>query len=103
MVIAGRRNDRLLSLALELTSKYEVEVVPACFDVRNYDEVKAAIQELPLNVKDNLEVLINNAGLAVGKGTIDKGELDDWNRMIDTNVKGLLHVSKVVIPFLKFG
>ncbi len=103
MVITGRRNDRLLALSLELTSKYEVEVLPCCFDVRHFSEVKKAIGELGEKVLKNIDVLINNAGLAVGKGSIENGVLDDWDRMLDTNVKGLLNVSKVVIPLLKEG
>ena len=71
------------------------------FDVRNQEEVARVVSELPQKIKDEIGILINNAGLAVGKGPIDNGIIDDWNRMIDTNVKGLLYVSNAVIPFLK--
>ncbi|MFT6246822.1 MAG: NADP-dependent 3-hydroxy acid dehydrogenase YdfG, partial [Crocinitomicaceae bacterium] len=71
------------------------------FDVRNQEEVARVVSELPQKIKDGIGILINNAGLAVGKGPIDNGIIDDWNRMIDTNVKGLLYVSNAVIPFLK--
>lgn len=99
LIITGRRSDRLEILAKEIQEKYKVEVLSLIFDVRNFDEVKLNLGNLPKKWK-NIDVLINNAGLAVGTSTIDKGELDDWNRMIDTNVKGLLHVSKTIIPLL---
>ena len=101
LVITGRRNDRLLELAEEIKSTNSVEVVTSCFDVRDENAVNNAIYALPDSVKSKLSILINNAGLAVGKGPIDEGLTDDWNRMIDTNVKGLLYVSRAVIPLLK--
>ena len=72
-----------------------------CFDVREEQEVIRAVESLSVDITSNLTLLVNNAGLAVGKGTIDSGLSDDWNRMIDTNVKGLLYVTKAVVPFLK--
>ncbi len=99
LILTGRRSERLEQVAKEIQEKYKVEVLSLTFDVRNYDEVKQNLGNLPKKWQ-NIDVLINNAGLAVGTSTIDKGELDDWNRMIDTNVKGLLHVSKVIIPLL---
>jgi len=101
LVITGRRNDRLQKLKEELETKYSIKVVALCFDVRNEAEVFEAVESLPDPVKNNLQILINNAGLAVGRGPIDEGLIDDWDRMIDTNIKGLLYVSKAVIPFLK--
>ncbi|MCJ8290521.1 MAG: SDR family NAD(P)-dependent oxidoreductase [Crocinitomicaceae bacterium] len=101
LVITGRRNDRLLELAEEIKSTNSVEVVTSCFDVRDEKAVNNAISALPDSVRSKLSILINNAGLAVGKGPIDEGLTDDWNRMIDTNVKGLLYVSRAVIPLLK--
>lgn len=101
LVITGRRAERLESLKNELESKYTISVQTSSFDVRNEQEVNNAIENLPNEVKSNISILINNAGLAVGKGPIDDGLTDDWNRMIDTNVKGLLYVSKAVIPLLK--
>ena len=70
-----------------------------CFDVRDKNEVCDHLNALEKEWK-NIDVLINNAGLAAGKDPIDKGSLDDWDRMIDTNVKGLLYVSKIVIPWM---
>ncbi len=99
LIITGRRSERLELVTKEIKEKYKVEVLSLTFDVRDYDDVKQNLGSLPKKWQ-NIDVLVNNAGLAVGTSTIDKGELDDWNRMIDTNVKGLLHVSKVIIPLL---
>ena len=101
LVITGRRKERLEKLANEIKSAHGVDVHTLNFDVRNQEEVAKVISELPQDIKDGIGILINNAGLAVGKGPIDNGVIDDWNRMIDTNVKGLLYVSNAVIPFLK--
>ena len=101
LVITGRRKERLEKLANEIESAHGVDVHTLNFDVRNQEEVAKVISEVPQDIKDGIGILINNAGLAVGKGPIDNGLIDDWNRMIDTNVKGLLYVSNAVIPFLK--
>ena len=101
LIITGRREERLDALKKELTNEHDVEVTSLCFDVRDQAAVIAAVQSLPSTLTENIELLINNAGLAVGRGSIDTGITDDWERMIDTNVKGLLYVSKEIIPFLK--
>lgn len=100
LVLTGRRMDRLESLKSELEPK-GVSCVLLNFDVRNEVEVNKAIESLSEAVKNDLAILVNNAGLAVGRGPIDTGETDDWNRMIDTNVKGLLYVTRAVSPILK--
>lgn len=100
LVITGRREERLIQLQQEL-KKDGNDVIALCFDVRNLNEVEQAVDTLPQEVKSNISILINNAGLAVGREPIDQGNIDDWERMIDTNIKGLLYVSKNVIPFLK--
>jgi 3-hydroxy acid dehydrogenase/malonic semialdehyde reductase len=100
VIITGRRNDRLKTLSQELKG-HNVEVVSLCFDVRNLTEVEHAVNSLSDEIKKSISILINNAGLAVGREPIDQGNIDDWERMIDTNIKGLLYVSKNVIPFLK--
>jgi NADP-dependent 3-hydroxy acid dehydrogenase YdfG len=97
VIITGRRKDRLEELEKEIGIKYEVKVFPLYFDVGIYDEVEKAIDSLPEEWKD-IDVLVNNAGLAVGLDPIHKGVLEDWERMIDTNVKGLLYVTRVVSP-----
>ena len=101
LVITGRREERLTALRESLESKYDISVTTATFDVRSNEAVVNAISSIPDSVKSNISILINNAGLAVGKGPIDEGVIDDWERMIDTNVKGLLYVSKAIIPILK--
>jgi len=102
IIVTGRRQDRLESLQRELGALHSnVECVISCFDVRNEGEVENALCKLPSQVTCGINILINNAGLAVGRGPIDVGISEDWDRMIDTNVKGLLYVSKAVIPYLK--
>ena len=97
IIITGRRIDRLDEVSKELKSKYGINVLPLAFDIRNNSEVISAISSLP-NEWIKIEILINNAGLAVGLNTIHEGEIDDWERMIDTNVKGLLYISRAVLP-----
>ena len=97
IIITGRRIDRLEEVSKELISKYGINVLPLAFDIRNNSEVISAISSLP-NEWIKIEILINNAGLAVGLNTIHEGEIDDWERMIDTNVKGLLYISRAVLP-----
>ena len=95
LILTGRRTDRLDKLAGHLNKKYNVEVAVSSFDVRNRDEVVENLEGLPAKWK-KVNVLINNAGLSQGLDPIDKGDMDDWDRMIDTNVKGLLYVTKIV-------
>ena len=97
LIITGRRKERLEELDKEIGIKYDSTVVSLCFDVRNYDEVEKAINGLPEEWK-KIDILVNNAGLAVGLDPIHRGVVDDWERMIDTNVKGLLYVTRVVSP-----
>jgi NADP-dependent 3-hydroxy acid dehydrogenase YdfG len=99
IIITGRRRDRLESLATELTSRYSVNVLPLCFDVRIKNEVDAAISGIPKQWSP-IDVLINNAGLASGFGKIQDGDNEDWEKMIDTNIKGLLYVSKAIFPIM---
>ena len=95
LILTGRRIDRLDKLAAHLNKKYNVEVAVSSFDVRNRDEVVENLEGLPAKWK-KVNVLLNNAGLSQGLDPIDKGDMDDWDRMIDTNVKGLLYVTKIV-------
>ena len=98
VIITGRRRERLEELAGAIRSK-GADVLTLCFDVRQQPEVQAAIDSLG-NKWKNIDVLVNNAGLAVGTNPIQEGILDDWERMIDTNVKGLLYVTRAVAPLL---
>lgn len=100
LILTGRRLDRLEKLKEEL-EKNGSSVHILNFDVRSEQECRDAIHSLPGDVADHIQILVNNAGLAVGRGSIADGDTDDWNRMIDTNFKGLLYVSKYVIPFLQ--
>lgn len=97
LIITGRRKDRLEELDKEIGIKYNSTVISLCFDVRNYEEVEKAINSLSEDWK-KIDILVNNAGLAVGLDPIHQGVVDDWERMIDTNVKGLLYVTRVVSP-----
>ncbi|MCB0511570.1 MAG: SDR family NAD(P)-dependent oxidoreductase [Bacteroidetes bacterium] len=99
IIITGRRKERLESLEKNLKSTYNIEVLSLCFDVRNLDEVKATIKNLDEKWQA-IDVLINNAGLAAGKGPIQEGLYDDWEQMIDTNVKGLLYMTREVVPLM---
>ena len=99
LIITGRRSDRLKSLKTKL-EKDSIEILDLCFDVRNEEEVTKALRNLPHRWK-KIDVLVNNAGLAAGLEPIDGGSSEDWNRMIDTNVKGLLYVSYEVAQMMK--
>src|SRR6218665_347420 len=89
LIITGRRQERLSDLKKQLESSYKIQVTALCFDVRNQQEVESAIQSLPDALKE-IDILVNNAGLAAGLSSIQNGDISHWERMIDTNVKGLL-------------
>jgi len=92
IIITGRRQERLDAMAAALVSK---RVYRLCFDVRDRDQVVNALNELPPEWK-KIDVLVNNAGLALGLSTFFNGNIDHWDTMMDTNVKGLLYVSRAV-------
>lgn len=100
LIITGRRAERLEKIKSKLIERYSCKVLTLNFDVCIEKDVKTAIESIPLDFKKSIKILINNAGLAVGRGPIQDGLTDDWNRMIDTNIKGLLYVSHAVIPLL---
>ncbi len=95
LILTGRRNDRLEKLKTGLEKITPVHTI--CFDIRNRDEVFRAIDSLPSGWK-NIGVLVNNAGLAAGLDFFDQADIDDWEQMIDTNLKGLLFISRKVAP-----
>ncbi len=99
VIITGRRKERLEELEAEIKDKYGVDVLALNFDVRNWNEVEKYLGGLPEEWKA-VDVLVNNAGLAVGFGPINEGDPKDWDTMIDTNIKGLLYVSKVVMQYM---
>ncbi len=95
LIITGRRNDRLETLKKELESKYPIKVLTLNFDVRNSESIQKAIDNLEPKWKKT-DVLVNNAGLALDLKPVNEGDPDDWDTMIDTNIKGLLYMSKIV-------
>lgn len=99
-IITGRRKQRLEELAATLSSNNNIKVLPLAFDVSKKEEAFNAINNLSEEWR-NIDVLVNNAGLAAGRDPFDEASLDDWETMIDTNVKGLLYISKAVIPLMK--
>lgn len=96
LILTGRRHDRLTILKNKLEER-NVRVLTLCFDVRNEIAVKEALDNLPQEWK-HIDILLNNAGLAAGLGTLQEGDSDDWDRMIDTNLKGLLYVTRAIAP-----
>lgn len=97
LLLCARRIDMLNELATQLHHEYQVEVHTFQLDVRHQQEVFTTMQALPTEWK-TIDILINNAGLAAGLDTIQDGHVQDWEDMIDTNVKGLLYVTKAVLP-----
>jgi NADP-dependent 3-hydroxy acid dehydrogenase YdfG len=97
VIITGRREHLLQAMEKEIRSAAGVDVLPLCFDVRNNDEVVHHIASLK-GKWQKIDVLVNNAGLASGLNPIHEGDLDDWEKMIDTNIKGLLFVTRAISP-----
>ena len=95
LILTGRRAERLVQLKEKIESESDVRVLTLNFDIRNRQETTDATQSLPKEWQ-NIDVLINNAGLAAGLSVINEGSIDDWEQMIDTNVKGLLYISRLV-------
>ena len=99
IIITGRRKEKLAELEKELLQQGKSKVLSLNFDVRRLDEVNAAIDNLPAEWK-KIDILVNNAGLASGLEHVDKGNIDDWEKMIDTNLKGLLYMTKAIAPIM---
>ncbi len=97
LIVTGRRSERLDELTELLRSQYSINVISLCFDVRNNDECTKAVQSIP-DVFFPIDLLINNAGLAAGALPFDESDLSDYDQMIDTNVKGLLYMTKLIVP-----
>lgn len=100
LILTGRRSERLVALQEKLKAGYRTETLALTFDVRSKAEATTALENMP-DAWKQIDVLVNNAGLALDLSTIDEGNTDDWDTMIDTNVKGLLYVSRIVIPWMK--
>lgn len=97
LIITGRRNETLNEVQREIEEKFGQKVLALNFDVRSKEQVDKAIDSIPSDWKP-IDILVNNAGLAVGLNHLDEGIIDDWERMIDTNVKGLLYVTRKIVP-----
>ena len=97
VAITGRREDRLRATAEEIRAKHKVETLALRFDVRDAAQVQAALTGAP-GLLAKLDILVNNAGLALGLDPLQSGDTREWDQMIDTNVKGLLYVSRMVLP-----
>ena len=100
IVITGRRSERLASLKETIQNTHACEVHPLCFDVRDRDSIEQTLTHLPEHLKKP-DLLLNNAGLALGREPLHEGNPEQWQIMIDTNVMGLIHMSSIMIPFLK--
>ena len=100
VIITGRRKERLAAIQAEITATHQVQVLPLCFDIRSRKACFEAIAGLPESWQ-NIDVLVNNAGGAMGRDRFDEADLDDWDTMIDTNVKGLMYMTKAVLPIMK--
>lgn len=100
LIITGRRLENLKELKDRLEADFGAEITALCFDIRSrkacFDSVAALEDEWK-----NIDILINNAGLAAGRDSFDEASIDDWDQMIDTNVKGLMYITKAILPFMK--
>lgn len=99
LILAARRSDRLLALADALQKQYNVKVLPVVLDVRDRNAVASAFGSLPSEWQ-KINILINNAGLAAGKDDFEDAQLDDWDTMVDTNLKGLAYIAKAVASLM---
>ena len=99
LILNGRRKERLEDLQSDWQKKYNIKVYVLPFDVQNRQEVFDAIQALPADWQ-TIDILINNAGLALGRDSFENADIDDWNTMLHTNVEGLLYVSRAILPLM---
>lgn len=99
LILNGRREERLNMAKEQLEKEFSADIYLLPFDVQNREAVFAAVSSLPEEWQA-IDVLVNNAGLALGRDLFDDANPDDWDTMINTNVKGLLYVSKAVVPFM---
>jgi 3-hydroxy acid dehydrogenase/malonic semialdehyde reductase len=97
LILTARRKELIDKLAIELSSQYQVNVHNAKLDVRDRDEIQSVLKNLPTEFQE-IDVLLNNAGLARGVEKVAEGTYENWDEMIDTNIKGLLNVTRAVLP-----
>lgn len=99
LILTGRRKDRLERIARAIKEDYDTRCIILCFDIRDRSAVQAAWDSLD-PADQQIDLLVNNAGLALDKSPIQEGDPDDWDTMIDTNVKGLLYITRLVTPVM---
>lgn len=99
VILTGRREERLEALKEELEATYKIKATTLAFDIRNLKEVEVAIDQLK-NQKVVIDILLNNAGGAKGLSSIQEGDIDHWETMIDTNIKGILYITRLVAPLM---
>ncbi len=99
LILTGRRKEKLKKLKQSLLDEYEIKINIFTLDVTNQEEVEKKLSHSI--IKQNIDILLNNAGLALGVEKVDEGVLKNWEDMIDTNIKGLLYVSRVIIPHMR--
>ena len=99
IIITGRRQDRLDELSSTLASTFHVKILSLCFDVQDKEAVDKAVKSIPEEWKE-IDILINNAGLALGRDSFEDADMQDWETMLNTNVHGLLYVSRAILPFM---
>lgn len=99
LILTGRRSHRLETVKRAIEAEHRAEILALTFDIRERTAVEEAIPKLPATWR-NIDILVNNAGLAAGLEHIDQGDPDDWDRMIDTNVKGLLYITRQIVPLM---
>lgn len=101
LILTGRRLERLEALKSSLQAAHAIDVDLLHFDIRDYQSCEQAWNSLSDDTKNQISVLVNNAGLASGRAPIDEGNVEDWDIMIDTNVKGLLYMTRLVVPVMR--
>jgi 3-hydroxy acid dehydrogenase / malonic semialdehyde reductase len=99
LIITGRRNERLQQIKDELNKQFGIEILTLCFDVQDRAAVFAAIESIPEGWQQ-VDVLLNNAGLALGRDYFDEADMNDWDIMLNTNVHGLVYISRAVLPLM---
>ena len=99
LILTGRRKERLESIKNKLTASFDCKILTLNFDIRNRTETETALNSIPDEWKA-VDVLLNNAGLAAGFAPVNSADVDDWEDMIDTNVKGLLYTTRIVTPWM---
>jgi len=97
VAVTGRRKEKLTELEKEIRETTGSEVLVLAFDIRDHEAVRTAFEKMT-GPWQNIDVLVNNAGLAAGFSPVHEGNVDDWERMIDTNIKGLLYITRLVTP-----